>query len=100
MLARLGGDEFGVILAGCSLEHAARVADELRAGQPASDPTYSAGIACWDGRETSSSLLARADAALYRPKHSAETAACWLARRQRHAHRCKTEPLVDTTATT
>ncbi len=29
-LARLGGDEFGVILANCSLENAAKIADELR----------------------------------------------------------------------
>ena len=30
VLARLGGDEFGVLLHGCNLEQAARVADELR----------------------------------------------------------------------
>lgn len=75
VLARLGGDEFGVILAGCSLEHAARVVDELRALQPASGPTYSAGIACWDGRETSAASSRELTQPCTKPKHSAGTEA-------------------------
>ena len=68
VLARLGGDEFGVILEGCSLTEAADVVEQFRTARPPSGLTSSVGLACWDGRESPTALLARADAALYEAK--------------------------------
>jgi diguanylate cyclase (GGDEF)-like protein len=63
-LARYGGEEFTLILPGCDMDEALRVAEELRAATPA-EQTVSVGVARWDGEETPDELLARADAALY-----------------------------------
>jgi len=74
LVARMGGDEFVVLLPGCGVEHAGRVASKLRRSLrepfPTRDGTLqldaSIGIACFpdDGRAPDD-LLARADAAMY-----------------------------------
>jgi diguanylate cyclase (GGDEF)-like protein len=66
-LARYGGDEFSVALPGCTLENATDIVERLRAAMP-SDQTVSAGVVCWNGRETAEELVGRADAALYEAK--------------------------------
>jgi diguanylate cyclase (GGDEF)-like protein/PAS domain S-box-containing protein len=66
-LARYGGEEFLVLLPSCELQAATRIADRLRAAMPEGQ-TCSIGVAQWDGSETTSSLVERADAALYEAK--------------------------------
>jgi len=66
-LARLGGDEFAIILPGCSLDAAHRIMKRLCAEVPAGQ-TCSTGLAMWDWVESTSDLIARADAALYEAK--------------------------------
>jgi diguanylate cyclase (GGDEF)-like protein len=66
-LARYGGEEFSVALPGCTLVNAKDIVERLRAAMPA-DQTVSAGVACWNGRETAEELVGRADAALYEAK--------------------------------
>jgi diguanylate cyclase (GGDEF)-like protein len=67
VVARWGGEEFAIALPG-SGESAATVAlDRLRQAVPEGQ-TCSFGIATWDGTETVTACLARADAALYRAK--------------------------------
>jgi len=66
-LARCGGEEFLVLLPSCELQAATRIADRLRAAMPEGQ-TCSIGVAQWDGAETTSSLIERADAALYQAK--------------------------------
>jgi PleD family two-component response regulator len=48
---------------------AGQVVDHLRDDTPLNQ-TFSAGIATWDGRETSDELVARADTAMYSAKQS------------------------------
>jgi len=67
LLARYGGEEFAVLLPGCDVTDAARVADELRALVPA-DQTCSAGVTTWIHGESPGTLIARADTALYAAK--------------------------------
>ena len=67
LLARQGGEEFAVILPDCNIQHAATTADRLRSAVPHGQ-TASAGVAQWNGAESSASLLGRADAALYEAK--------------------------------
>jgi diguanylate cyclase (GGDEF)-like protein len=67
LIARHGGEEFAVLFTGCPLERAAELVDGLRRIVPRG-LTCSAGVAEWDGRETSESLMLRADAALYEAK--------------------------------
>ena len=69
VLARYGGEEFGILLPDCDLEQAQEVLDRVRAATP-NRQTASAGVVRWDGREGPDSLLARADAAMYRAKHA------------------------------
>jgi len=69
VLARYGGEEFGVLLPNCDAERARQVVDRVREATPSGE-TASAGVVTWDGRESAESLLARADAALYRAKHA------------------------------
>jgi GGDEF domain-containing protein len=52
---------------GATAEQAAEVLERLRAVTPQSQ-TFSAGVACWDGKEISDELVARADRALYAAK--------------------------------
>jgi diguanylate cyclase (GGDEF)-like protein len=66
-LARYGGEEFTVALPGCTLPNAKDIVERLRAAMPA-DQTVSAGVACWNGRESAEELVGRADAALYEAK--------------------------------
>jgi diguanylate cyclase (GGDEF)-like protein len=66
-LARYGGEEFIVLLPGASAELATSVLERLRSATPAGQ-TFSAGVATWDGNETSEELIARADRALYQAK--------------------------------
>lgn len=69
VLARYGGEEFVVLLPGCAAEEALRLVERLRAAVPHGQ-TCSAGIACWDGRESADTLIHRADVVLYRAKRS------------------------------
>jgi diguanylate cyclase (GGDEF)-like protein len=66
-LARYGGEEFAIALPGCPLDAALSIVDRLRAVTPGGQ-TCSAGVACWDGEESTDGLVARADAALYQAK--------------------------------
>ena len=66
-LARYGGEEFIVLLPAADTLTADAVIARLLAATPAGQ-TFSAGIATWDGVETSDDLVARADAALYAAK--------------------------------
>ena len=68
-LARYGGEEFTVALPGCNLLNAKDIVERLRAAMP-SGQTVSAGVACWNGRESAEELVGRADAALYEAKRS------------------------------
>jgi diguanylate cyclase (GGDEF)-like protein len=67
VIARYGGDEFIAVLSDCGREQASIVIRRLGAAVPAGQ-TCSAGIACWDGVESSAQLLERADGALYDAK--------------------------------
>ena len=66
-LGRYGGEEFIVQLPDAGDVEAAEVIERLRGDTPAGQ-TFSAGIATWDGRETSDELIARTDRALYAAK--------------------------------
>jgi diguanylate cyclase (GGDEF)-like protein len=66
-MARYGGEEFAVLLPECGLTHAIAVVQRLRA-TTARGQRCSAGLACWDGRESPMDLIARADARLYEAK--------------------------------
>ena len=67
VLARYGGEEFLAVLRACDVGGAVVVADRMRVVVPGLQ-TASAGTATWDGTETVSSLIARADVALYQAK--------------------------------
>jgi diguanylate cyclase (GGDEF)-like protein len=66
-IARYGGEEFALILPLCAPDEARAAADRLRAAVPLGQ-TASAGVATWTGEESANSLVARADAAMYRAK--------------------------------
>jgi diguanylate cyclase (GGDEF)-like protein len=66
-LARYGGEEFIALLPSTSGEQAVEALDRLRHVTPAGQ-TFSAGVAVWDGSETSDEIVARADKALYAAK--------------------------------
>ncbi len=67
MLVRYGGEEFTLVLPGTDADQAAQLVDRLRALVP-DRQTFSAGIATWDGRETATEVLQRADQALLQAK--------------------------------
>ncbi len=72
-LARFGGEEFVVLLPETSLEEALGVAERIRAvcAQPSTVPTCTVSIGVTTNvlvRDTVDSLVARADAAMYRAK--------------------------------
>jgi diguanylate cyclase (GGDEF)-like protein len=64
ILARYGGEEFIVLLPGADTGQARAVVERALGVTPLGQ-TFSAGIALWDGTETSDELIQRADAALY-----------------------------------
>jgi diguanylate cyclase (GGDEF)-like protein len=67
ILARYGGEEFIALLPGAGVEQASAVVERALAATPLGQ-TFSAGLAVWDGTETSDELIVRADAALYAAK--------------------------------
>ena len=67
ILARYGGEEFTLVLPGTDAKQAEQLVDRLRAPVP-DRQTFSAGIATWDGYETATEVLQRADAALLQAK--------------------------------
>lgn len=67
LVARLGGEEFGLLLTASVALDAARVVERMRPLVPGGE-TFSAGIAEWDGSESATELVARADEALYAAK--------------------------------
>jgi diguanylate cyclase (GGDEF)-like protein len=67
VLARYGGEEFTLALPNCSPADAVSLVDRLRAVMPMGQ-SCSAGVACWNGKESGDSLVARADQALYQAK--------------------------------
>ncbi|MEP6608508.1 MAG: GGDEF domain-containing protein [Burkholderiaceae bacterium] len=67
MLVRYGGEEFTLVLPGVDADHAAQMIDRLRAVVP-DRQTFSAGIASWNGTETGTEVLQRADQALLQAK--------------------------------
>ena len=67
ILARYGGEEFTLVLPGTDAKQAEQLVDRLRAPVP-DRQTFSAGIATWDGYETATEVLHRADAALLQAK--------------------------------
>lgn len=66
LLARYGGEEFAVVLP-TTMDAAHETLERMRAATP-DRQTVSIGLASWDGLEQTESLIARADAALYRAK--------------------------------
>jgi diguanylate cyclase (GGDEF)-like protein/PAS domain S-box-containing protein len=66
-LARYGGEEFAVLLPHSDEEGAMTVVGRLLEVVPLGQ-TASAGVAVWDGQESATELLARADGALYEAK--------------------------------
>jgi diguanylate cyclase (GGDEF)-like protein len=67
LLARYGGEEFALLVPDGQSRQAVELLDRLRPLTP-SGQTFSAGVAVWDGQESSDALFARADAALYAAK--------------------------------
>jgi diguanylate cyclase (GGDEF)-like protein len=69
VLARFGGEEFALLLPGCTLAAARPIVERLRAATPRRQ-TCSAGLATAAPNEDPSSLVQRADEALYRAKRA------------------------------
>jgi diguanylate cyclase (GGDEF)-like protein len=74
VLARQGGDEFAILFPGLNLTEAASAAEAMRAAIAGAGHTCSGGVAEWEAGVTGSTLMSRADIALYRAKGVAETA--------------------------
>ncbi len=67
LIARYGGEEFAVLLPTCDLDEAMIVIERLREVTP-EHQTVSAGVAEWNGYETTDAMIDRADLALYNAK--------------------------------
>jgi diguanylate cyclase (GGDEF)-like protein len=67
LMARYGGEEFSVLLTATDVSQAQDLVEMLRGCVPSGE-TVSAGIAEWDGVESTDELLNRADRALYEAK--------------------------------
>ncbi|WP_433306360.1 GGDEF domain-containing protein [Actinoplanes sp. CA-030573] len=74
-LARYGGEEFVVMLPDATVAQAHEIVDRMRLATPLGQ-SFSAGIAVWNGSETSDELTARADAALYEAKNAGRNRIC------------------------
>jgi len=66
--ARWGGDEFAILLPDCCEDEARKIIARVTPTTP-SLQSCAAGIAEWDGVETSDELVRRADVELLRHKH-------------------------------
>jgi len=66
-LARYGGEEFILLLPAADAPQATAALERLRAATPGGQ-SFSAGVASWNGAETSQELVTRADRALYEAK--------------------------------
>jgi diguanylate cyclase (GGDEF)-like protein len=69
LLARYGGEEFSLTLMGCELNDALLITERLLDATPAG-ASCSAGVAQWDRNEDPSTLVGRADQALYEAKRA------------------------------
>ncbi len=81
VVVRFGGEEFCLLLPATGRDGAASLVNQLRVTATkrsdvpgVSRPTFSAGIAQWDGTEGRQSLISRADTALYRAKDAGRDA--------------------------
>jgi diguanylate cyclase (GGDEF)-like protein len=72
VLCRWGGDEFAALLPDCSEDDAQEIIARVASSTP-SLQSCAAGIAEWDGTETSDELVWRADAELLTKKREPET---------------------------
>jgi diguanylate cyclase (GGDEF)-like protein len=68
-IARVGGDEFMLLMPDCSVESGKAILARVQTATP-DGTTCSAGLALWDGAESSVELFDRADQALYTAKQS------------------------------
>ncbi len=68
-LVRVGGEEFLVVLPGCDLPEAVARLEALRRTTPQGQ-TCSVGVTCWDGSESATALLQRADQTMYLAKRA------------------------------
>jgi diguanylate cyclase (GGDEF)-like protein len=69
LVARYGGEEFTVVLPSCDSAQANVLLDRIRRATP-DDQTCSIGVATWDGSESGTALVERADSGLYEAKRA------------------------------
>jgi diguanylate cyclase (GGDEF)-like protein len=74
-LARMGGEEFLLVLPEIEPTAAQDLIARLQGLTP-DGQTFSAGLAFWDGQETSEELIARADIAMYQAKSTGRARTC------------------------
>jgi diguanylate cyclase (GGDEF)-like protein len=82
---RWGGEEFLVVLNGCPIDQAAKIAEKLRqrieqatfkANGQQIPVTISIGVSQYEGEEFCEAAISRADAALYAAKHGGRNRVC------------------------
>jgi len=69
VLARYGGEEFAIAFPAWPMDAALHVVERLRRDMPA-EQTCSAGLVAWDGKESATDVVGRADDALYEAKRA------------------------------